>query len=473
MSSLDQVRRCLDRIAEIDAPDTAIALRSVLQVAADAEAVAAQRDRERADGRTLGPLHGVPVMIKDNIDAIGLPATAGSLALVGHPVRRDATLVTRLRDAGAVIVAATNLSEWANIRSSRSSSGWSAVGGLTANPWALDRSTGGSSAGSAAAVAAGLVALAVGTETDGSITCPAALNGVVGIKPTVGLVPTDGVIPISTSQDAPGPLAPTVDQAEALLSVLAGLPDLGERSRAVDVSTLRLGVVEAWSTGHAATDAVFADVIDQIARLFGEVSVSAAKATPDDVHVDEFRVLMCELHDDLASYLRTRSEAGPQSVQDVIDFNLANADRELHLFGQDLFIAAAASGGRAGEGHAGERYAAARARNLDWVERRCFGPAFSTHDVLIAPAYMPAWKTDFVLGHPSAGGAVTSPAAIAGLPTVTIPMGLVAGLPVALSLVGPALSEPVLIAVARVIDRQLALVTDPAWRPTFAQPTRG
>ena len=265
-TSLEQVRATLRRIDEIDARHTDTALCSVLAVAPDAEEQATVRDHERATGHQLGPLHGIPVMVKDNIEAVGLPCTAGSLALAGHPPTTDAPLVARLRAAGAVIAAATNLSEWANIRSAHSSSGWSAVGGLTKNPWSLDRSAGGSSSGSGAAVAVGLTRFAVGTETDGSIVCPASLNGVVGIKPTLGSVPATRVVPISHSQDVPGPLATTVDDAALLLSVLADQPDLLTRSRAVDVSRLRVGVAEAWLTGHPATDALFQQVAARIER---------------------------------------------------------------------------------------------------------------------------------------------------------------------------------------------------------------
>lgn len=204
------VDAALTRYAEVDLPDTDVALRSVLAIDPDAQRRTA--DVAHADG----PLHGVPVLVKDNIEAVGLPCTAGSLVLQGIPIHGDSTVAKRLRQAGAVIIGASNLSEWANIRSTRSSSGWSSVGGLVCNPWALDRSAGGSSSGSGAAVAAGIVPMAVGTETDGSITCPAALNGVVGIKPTVGVIPNDGIVPVSGSQDTPGPIARSIDEAELI-----------------------------------------------------------------------------------------------------------------------------------------------------------------------------------------------------------------------------------------------------------------
>ena len=467
-TSSEQVEACLERIRTIDAPGTGVALRSVLAVDPSALEVAAARDAERAAGAVRGPLHGVPVLVKDNIEAVGLPGTAGSLALTGRPITGDAPLVERLRAAGAVVVGATNLSEWANIRSSNSSSGWSAVGGLTANPWALDRSPGGSSSGSGAAVAAAISRFAVGTETDGSIVCPASLNGVVGIKPTLGSVPTRGVVPIAHSQDVPGPLAATVDDAEVLLSVLAAQPDLPQRSAAVDPTALRVGVVDAWLTGHARTDTLFASLVPQIERLVGAMSSAAVPATPESVYGDEYTVLMHELRDDLDAYLAERPGNGPRSLAEVIAFNSANAEAELTLFGQELFELAVGTGGCAADD-----YRAARARALEWTSTACFGPAFAAHDVLIAPCYAPAWKTDFSFGHRPAGGKVTSPAAIAGLPILSIPMGLVDDLPVGLAMVGPAGGEHVLIALARVVERQLGLAGDPGWAPRFSQPSRG
>ena len=448
----------LARCAQIDGADTSIALRSV--IALDSDALTRTAAVEQRDGL----LHGIPVLVKDNIEAEGLPCTAGSLALRGVPVRGDSTVASRLRRAGAVIIGAANLSEWANIRSTGSSSGWSAVGGLVGNPWVLDRSAGGSSSGSAAAVAAGIVPMAVGTETDGSITCPAALNGVVGIKPTVGSIPTDGIVPVSGSQDTPGPLARTVDEAERMLAVLTDDIALLSHTQSIDVSLLTVGIVDAWRTGHAETDALFDEALRYVEKLARSVSASNMIATPDEVHNDEFTVLVHELRSDLDEYLAARVTNGaPSSVLEVVEFNRANADLELAHFGQEIFEMAAQSQGRSAA-----EYVASRKRNLDWVQNH-LDAALDAHDILISPAYMPAWKTDFAAGHPSAGGAVTTPAAIAGLPTVTIPMGLVSGLPVALSLVGAKNSEAILIALARALESELGLVQDAAWRPGFAK----
>jgi amidase len=443
------------RIAAIDASNTEIALRSVLALSADLDE---QIDRAPISG---GVLQGMPVMIKDNIEARGLPGTAGSLALRGRQVRSDSPLVTRLRDAGAIVMGATNLSEWANIRSTNSTSGWSAAGGLTANPWALDRSAGGSSSGSGAAVAAGLVPWAIGTETDGSITCPAALNGVVGIKPTVGSVSTQGVVPVSASQDVPGPLARSVRDAALLLEVISGMQGLVHAANSPVPSSMRVGVARQWFTGHAATDDLVDSLVPVIEGLGVAVSDSAAPSMPDDIGEAEYAILIAELNDDLGAFLAARPEIGLATLADVVEFNRINAERELHLFGQEIFEMAMASGGRSA--HA---YRDAQARAVGWARDVCLEPAFADADVLIAPAYGPAWKNDFVLGHAGAvGGKVTSPAAILGWPIVTIPCGVLSGLPVGLSLVGRAGSEATLIGLAATLESALALTMRPAFVP--------
>ncbi len=454
------VEEALARCAEIDGADTEVVLRSVL--ALDSDAVARTARVQRHDGL----LNGVPVLVKDNIETDGLPCTAGSLALRGVPIRGDSTVAFRLRREGAVIIGAANLSEWANIRSTNSSSGWSAVGGLVANPWALDHSAGGSSSGSGAAVAAGIVPMAVGTETDGSIVCPAALNGVVGIKPTVGSIPTDGIVPVSGSQDTPGSLARTVDEAERMLAVLTDDVSLLSRSAMIDVSSLTVGVVDAWRTGHAGTDALFDEALQHVKKLSQKVSGSQMIATSDEVYADEITVLVHELRSDLDEYLSARVTNGaPSSVREVVEFNRLNADKELLYFGQEIFEMAVQSQGRTAS-----EYVSARKRNLEWVHNH-LDIALTEHDILISPAYMPAWKTDFATGHPTAGGAVTTPAAIAGLPIVTIPMGLVGGLPVGLSLVGAKNSEAMLIALARSLEKEFGLVHDAEWRPRFVRPS--
>ena len=455
MTSVDIVRTLRDRIAAIDSVGTPVSLQAIIAVAPDALEAAAELDEARARGERRGPLHGLPVIVKDNIEALGLPCTAGSLALADCAPTADADLVVRLRAAGAIVLAAANLSEWANIRSAHSTSGWSAVGGLVGNPWLLEHSAGGSSSGSGAAVAAGLVPLAIGTETDGSIVCPAALNGVVGLKPTVGRLSTRGIVPVSSAQDAPGPIGRNVDDVRLLWSVLAGEP-----VHDVPAADLRLGTVSVWHTGHAATDARFADAVAALCAHGGFASVHPVEvvATPDHISADELQVLLGDLHDDLAEYLATRRPQAPvRTLADVVAFNRAHADSELAHFGQDLFEQALVIGGRT------EAVLAARERCVQWARGACLDPALAVADVLIAPAYAPAWRSDFAIGHPDVGGAVTSPAAMAGYPLCTVPMGLVDGLPVGLALVGRPGAEQTLLAAAAVVERVLGDVGRPTW----------
>ncbi len=446
----------LERISVLDAPGTRTALRSVLAVSETA------RDEARASDTTepAGPLHGVPVLVKDNIEVAGLPSTAGATSLAGRPPAVDAPLVSRLRSAGAIILGSTNLSEWANIRSIRSTSGWSAVGGLTGNPWALDRSAGGSSSGSGAAVAAGLAPLAIGTETDGSITCPASLNGVAGIKPTLGSVPTTGVVPISASQDSPGPMGRTVDEVALLLEVLSSTTGILERTRQGPAG-LRIGVVRTWRTGHPGTDELFDATIGRLTAAGAAVEeVNAAAPSPEDME-DELTVLLCELFDGMADYLPTRGSGGPQDLVEVIAHEKRNASAELVHFGHDLFERSVALGGCGTE-----VYSTAKERNLAWALGSCLEPAIQGLDALIAPTYGPAWKSDLVLGdHPAAASPITAAPSIAGWPIATAPMGLVEGLPVGFGAVGRPGSEGLLLAVCRAVEQPRR----PTWRP----PERG
>jgi amidase len=415
-------------------------------------------DARRAAGAPRSALDGVPVIIKDNIECLGLPATVGSLAMVGSPAERDAPLVTRLREAGLVILAASNLSEWANFRGRSSASGWSAVGGLTDNPWRSGQSAGGSSSGSGAALAARYAPLAVGTETDGSITCPASLCGVVGLKPTVGTVPVEGVAPIAASHDSPGPMARSVADLGALLAVLAGHhpvaaphPDREHRRRYV------LGVPGAWLTGDPATDALMSRSVESL-RSAGMTVVDVDAATADDESAqDEVTVLVHEMADDLDAYLATRPGSGPTSIAQVVAFNAAHADEELAHYGQEYLEAATVSGGRAAP-----EYAAARGRNLAWAVGAVLTPAFAHGvDALIAPAYGPAWRSELAGGDSFTGGQVTSAPAIAGWPILTLPMGLVDGLPVGLSIVGPEHGEDALLAIGAAVEAALGWSEQP------------
>ena len=459
ISSVQITETLLRRIEDVDRPGSPTELRSVLAVSDRALEEAERSDRGRADGQPRRPLEGIPVLVKDNVEVAGLPACAGATSLIGRPATRDAPLVRRLRDAGAVVLGTTNLSEWANIRSTRSTGGWSAVGGLTANPWALDRNAGGSSSGSGAAVAAGLAPLAVGTETDGSITCPASLNGVAGIKPAVGQVPADGVVPISFSQDSPGPMARRVDDVALMLEVLAGATGIVDRMKH-GIKGTRIGVATTWRTGHPATDAAFEAAVDALKAAGAQMSeVEAAMPTPE-AEDDELTVMLCELKDSLDRYLPTRGPEGPQSLADVVAYERAHAETELRWFGHDLFERALELGGCRTDG-----YRQARARNLEWALAGCLEPALAGVDVLVAPTYGPAWKTDLILGgHPAAAAPTTMAAAIAGWPIATVPMDLVEGLPVGLGLVGRPGSEADLLAVAAAVEAAEGEPARPAWR---------
>lgn len=455
------VESLLERIATVDAMGTEIALNSIAAIDASSRALATRLDDERSAGHLRGPLHGIPVIIKDNIEAVGLPALAGSTSLIGRPTR-DAPLVTRLREAGAIVFASSNLSQWANIRSPRSTSGYSASGGLVSNPWALDRSAGGSSSGSGAALAAGLAPLAVGTETDGSIICPSSLNGVVGLKPTVGNVPAQYVVPISASQDSPGPMARSVEDVALLYGVLSGS---AAPTASVDP---RIGLATTWRTGHPQTDALFDRVVG-VLRAAGLHIDDRPVAVPGPQETnDEGIVMFAELLDDLGDYLAGRPGEGVRSLADVIAFEDEHAEREEVYFGHEYFIEALDTGGRAGP-----VYREARARNLSWALDTCLIPALEGIDVLIAPAYGPSWKSDLVVGvHPGPASPVTQAPAIAGWPIMCVPIGLLQGLPVGLGIVGRPNSEWMLIETARRIERIVA-TDSPLPRPLWRQPSRG
>lgn len=421
MKSTQRVELALEKIANID--HTGYELRSVLAVAQDAIDKARQYDNTSSPL----PLAGFPILLKDNIEAIGLPATAGSLALADTPVVRDSTIAQRLRAAGAIIIGATNLSEWANIRSDKSTSGWSAVGGLTANPWKHTRSAGGSSSGSGAAVAAGITQWAIGSETDGSIICPASLNGCVGIKPTVGSIPRDAMIPISKSQDTPGPMAQTVAQAALLLDVLT---DRNLYARAADAQTpLRIGLVKQWMTKDDEVNALFENSIAALAKAGFKIINIDLPEPAESNNDDEVQVMLHEIVSDIAEYLATRSGTRVKNLQEIVDFNRSNAGTELEYFGQELFEKALQLGGR------GAEYQAKRDRNLIWADQ-VLASGLTDVDVLIGCTYGPAW-TSTLGGGDNFGAAswITTVPAVAGTPIGTIPMGLVNGLPTGLGFV--------------------------------------
>ncbi|HZJ71292.1 MAG TPA: amidase [Planctomycetota bacterium] len=468
----------LARIASLDRAGPALA--SVIELNPDALSIADALDRERGEKGPRGPLHGIPVLIKDNIaTADRMTTTAGSLALEGSLSPQDAFVAHQLRAAGAVVLGKTNLSEWANIRSVHSSSGWSARGGQVRNPYALDRNPSGSSSGSAVAVASNLCALAVGTETDGSIVSPASANGIVGIKPTLGLVSRTGIVPIAHSQDTAGPMARTVADAAVLLGVLAGADpddaatadaatkgrrDYGASLDAGGLRGARIGVVRDKLMGHdPQVDRLVEAALDDLRRLGAEVVDPADIPKLGSYDDGELEVLLYELKADLARYFEWIGPHSPMhSLADVIAFDTAHAEREMPFFGQDLFELAQAKG------------PLTDAAYLEALEsnRRLAGPEGidavmdSLHlDALVAPTTGPAWLTDHVNGDSSSGGSST-PAAVAGYPHVTVPAGQVAGLPVGLSFFGRAWSEPTLIRLAYAYEQGTQHRRPPTFRAT-------
>jgi amidase len=427
---------------------------------------AAQLDAERDDGRVRGPLHGVPVLVKDNIDTADLPTTAGSLALADQPPPpKDAPLVRRLREAGCVVLGKTNLSEWANFRGSASSSGWSAYGGLTRNPYALNRSAGGSSSGSGAAVAAGLADFAVGTETNGSIVCPAALNGIIGLKPTVGLISQQGIVPISHSQDTAGPMTRTVEQAAALLTVLTGgATDYTEECRGEDLSDVRIGVPRGPLWGYSTgLDQVTEQALEILSQCGATLVDHLSLPTPGGDE-DQLQVLAHELKVDMAAYLATRSDGGPRTLDDLIAFNREHADVELEWFGQELFERAAATEGLDSPAYVTARLTALRAgrEGIDNLLRD------NQLDALVTPSYSPAWTIDLVNGDHVLGSS-SSHAALAGYPLLSVPSGLVSGLPVGITFSGTGRSDATLIRLAHAFETARIKADGPFPTPEFTQ----
>jgi amidase len=472
VNSAGLVQAYLARIETID--QRGPGLKAVLAVNPDVAAEALALDAERSAGKVRGPLHGVPILIKDNIETSApLPTTAGSLALKDNVTRRDAPVIARLRAAGVIILGKTNLSEWANIRSSNSTSGWSAVGGFTRNPYALDRNPCGSSSGSGAAAAASLAAAAVGTETDGSVTCPSAVNGLVGIKPTVGLVSRSRIVPISVSQDTAGPMARSVADAAALLTAMAGSdptdPATAEAdarkqdyTKALDAGALkgaRIGAARFLTGYNAGTDERFEAALAAL-RAAGAEVVDLPKGADDKTIGDaELTVLLTELKTGLNAYL---ADAAPgvsvRTLKDMIAFDKASADAELQWFGQDLFEKAEATGGLADPAY---RKALATSQQL---ARKALDGFFNQQrlDAVVAPTTGPAWVSDALNGDHGGGSATTLPA-VAGYPHITVPMGEVHGLPVGLSFIGPKWSEARLIGLGYAYEQATRLRRPPTY----------
>jgi amidase len=480
-TSAGLVSAYLRRIDEIDRSGPGLG--AVIEVNPDAAAIARELDRERARKGPRGPLHGIPVLIKDNIDtADRMETTAGSLALAGSKPDRDAFIVRRLRAAGAVILGKTNLSEWANFRSSRSSSGWSGRGGQTRNPYALDRNPSGSSSGSAVAVSANLVVVAVGTETDGSIVSPASVCGIVGLKPTVGLVSRSGIIPIAHSQDTAGPMARTVTDAALMLNVLAGpdaddaataagpahfYPDYSKFLDAGGLKGARLGIVRSDSFNfNPKLDPLLAEAIEKMKRAGAVIVDPLELPNLDRVGDPEFQVLLFEFKADLTRYLAARPGAGIHGIADLIAFNKHNASRELPYFGQEILVMADKKGPLTDK-----EYLAAVKKNRLLMRVQGIDAVMEKFklDALVALSNGPAHLTDLVNGDAFSGSSST-PAAVAGYPAITVPMGQLQGLPVGLSFFGRAWSEPTLLRLAYAFEQATRARTPPRFLPTVQIP---
>jgi len=456
-------------LARIDAIDQrGPAINSVIELNPDAIAIASQLDTERKAGKIRGPLHGIPVLIKDNIDtADRMHTTAGSLALSENIAARDSFVAERLRAAGAVIIGKTNLSEWANFRSTHSTSGWSGRGGQTRNPYALDRTPSGSSSGSGSATAANCCVVAVGTETDGSVTSPAAAAALVGIKPTLGLISRAGIIPIAHSQDTAGPMARTVRDAAILLGALSGVDPRDSETRASTGHALidytpsldrnglrgaRIGIARKRYTGYSVeTDKLLENAI-ALMKQSGAVIVDPADiATAGQTDDSELDLLFYEFKADLNAYLsQLKPNVTVRSLADVIAFNTKNASRELRFFGQEIMETSQKKGPLTDK-----QYLANLAKNRRLMRDKGIDTTIMKHrlDALVAPTQGPASLIDLVNGDGGGGGSFTAPAAVAGYPHITLPMGFVRGLPVGISFVGRAWSEPTLLKLAYAFEQ--------------------
>jgi amidase len=463
-SSRSIVDAYLERIEALDRSGPSLG--AIIETNPDARSIAESLDEERRARGARGPLHGIPVLLKDNVDtADSNTTTAGSLALEGSRPARDSHVAERLRAAGAVLLGKANMSEWANFRSSRSSSGWSARGGQCRNPYALDRSPSGSSSGSGVAVSANLCAVAVGTETDGSIISPSANCGIVGIKPTLGLVSRAGIIPIAHSQDTAGPMARTVADAAALLAAMAGPdprdavttaarkhvpPRLAEALDPKGLAGARIGVIRSSVPRHEGVGRELGKALDAMRALGATIVDPADLPAARGLDAAELEVLLFEFKADLNAYFASLGPKAPiKSIKDLIAFNEKHRDREMPYFGQEYLVMAAAKGPLTDPAY----------RRALATSKRLAGPAgidaaLKKHrvDALVTPSNGPSWLVDYVNGDSYTGGN-TTPAAVSGYPSITVPMGFVGGLPVGLSFLGPAWSEARLVRYAYAFEQ--------------------
>lgn len=476
-SSRSLVEKYIDRINDVDKSGPAV--NSVIELNPEAESIAVALDRERKEKRIRGPLHGIPILIKDNIDtADRMHTTAGSLALLNAKPRQDAFVTRRLREAGAVVLGKTNLSEWANIRASRSTSGWSARGGQTKNPYALDRNPCGSSSGSGVAPAANLCAAAVGTETDGSVVCPSSANSLVGIKPTLGLVSRSGIIPISHSQDTAGPMARTVIDAAVLLGAMIGEDASDSITRQgrgkghsdytkfLDKNGLtgaRLGIVRKIFGFNDHVDKLMNALIGEMKKLGAIIVDPVEIPTYGKFDDTELEVLLYELKADMNAYLAGLGPQAPvKTLKEIIEFNEKNREREMPYFGQDLFIKAQQKGPLTSR-----KYIQALRKNQLMSRSQGIDFVLGKHrlDALVAPTGGPPWPTDLVNGDHFGGGSSTAPA-VAGYPHITVPAGYIFGLPVGISFFGGAYAEPKLLRIAYAFEQATKARRVPKFLPT-------
>jgi amidase len=476
-SSRSVTEKYLARIQEIDKSGPTV--NAVIEINPDALEIAGALDQERKSKGTRGPLHGVPVLIKDNIDTGDrMNTTAGSLALLGSRPSSDAFVVAQLRKAGAVILGKTNLSEWANIRSNHATSGWSGRGGLTRNPYALDRNPCGSSSGTGAGVSANLCAVGVGTETDGSVVCPSSANGLAGLKPTVGLVSRTGIVPISHTQDTAGPMARTVRDVAIVLGAMAGAdsedsatadgqrrqyPDYTKFLDPAGLKGARLGVVRKYFGFNDAVDRLMDTMIGGMKLAGAEIIDPADIPTIGKFDDSEFTVLLYELKADLAGYLARRGNSTVKSLKDVIEFNELHRDREMPYFGQDIFLKSEQKGSLTSKEYLDAlalNRRLARAEGIDFVMDK-----FKL-DALVAPTAGPAWLTDLIGGDHSGGGS-SSAAAVAGYPNINVTAGHLWGLPVGISFFGRAWSEPTLLKIAYSFEQQTKARQKPRFLSTI------